>query len=140
MIGDSISIRLASQYCSRRCAIQLLHSQRSATTSVRHLSSSASLNKDDGPWSEPITEGLNRYVVIAEDHAGPGALARRLEVRDRHLEQAKKGKESGRIEVGGGLLKRDFMDIDEEVGPASSLVGSMFVVLGKVSEVHSMRS
>ena len=59
--------------------------------------STSSAVKRDGPWSDPITKSLNRYVVIAEDYTGPGALARRMEVRDRHLEQAARGKEVGRI-------------------------------------------
>lgn len=64
---------------------------------ARAFSSSASSGRENGPWSDPIQGPVNRYLIIAEDYTGPGALARRLEVRDRHLEQAARGKESGRI-------------------------------------------
>lgn len=39
------------------------------------------------------------------------------------------------IELGGGLLKKDFREIDEESSPVYSLHGSLFVVLGKVSHI-----
>lgn len=35
-------------------------------------------------------------------------------------------------EVGGGLLNKDFKDIDEELGPTSALAGSIFIVRGEV--------
>ena len=50
-----------------------------------------------GPWDDPVDDSLHRYVVIVEDYPNPGALARRLEVRDAHLEDAKTGAEAGRI-------------------------------------------
>lgn len=116
--------------------------------------SASSIRPAKGPWSDPITRPTNRYLIIAEDYAEPSALARRLEVRDLHLEQAARGKEVGRIgkldgrqinifpaltrqisslsELGGGLLKRDFKDVDPELGPVTSLAGSVFVVHGEV--------
>jgi hypothetical protein len=36
-------------------------------------------------------------------------------------------------ELGGGLLKRDFRDIDPEEGPTTSLAGSILIVQGEVS-------
>lgn len=59
--------------------------------------SASSIQSAKGPWSDPITRPTNRYLIIAEDYSEPSALARRLEVRDRHLEQAARGKEVGRI-------------------------------------------
>lgn len=36
-------------------------------------------------------------------------------------------------ELGGGLLKRDFRDIDPDEGPTTSLAGSILIVQGEVS-------
>lgn len=89
-----------------------------------------------GPWDGALDsrsgKPLNRYIIIAEDYQNAGALARRLEVRDLHLEDAKSGAEAGRIEIGGGFLSRDFHEISEESSPVYSLAGSVFVVQGEV--------
>jgi hypothetical protein len=74
---------------------------------------------------------MNRYIVIAEDYPNPGALARRLEVREQHMSDVRKGVDAGRIELGGGLLSKDFRDIDPETSPVYSLCGSCFVVQGE---------
>ncbi|KAN0066326.1 hypothetical protein ACQY0O_000420 [Thecaphora frezii] len=85
-----------------------------------------------GPWADrPASQRLNRYLIFAEDYADAGAHARRLEVRERHLEGAQKGKQVGRVEIGGALLKKDFSEIDEELGPAAYMGGSVLVVLGE---------
>lgn len=88
-----------------------------------------------GPWADrPSSSRLNRYIVIAEDFADAGANARRFEVRERHLEQAQNGKRVGRIEMGGALLRRDFADIDQELGPGPHMAGSVLVLLAESIE------
>ncbi|SPC65023.1 uncharacterized protein UHOD_00068 [Ustilago sp. UG-2017b] len=92
-------------------------------------------NSASGPWSDPpLTPHLNRYLVIAEDHTDSGSNARRFEVRERHLEQAQNGKRAGRIELGGALLRKDFSEIDQDVGPGPHMGGSVLVVLGESVE------
>ncbi|SJX60052.1 uncharacterized protein (C-terminal fragment), partial [Sporisorium reilianum f. sp. reilianum] len=63
-----------------------------------------------------------------------GANARRFEVRERHLEQAQNGKRAGRIELGGALLRKDFHEIDQELGPGPHMAGSVLVVLAESLE------
>ncbi|TKY90055.1 hypothetical protein EX895_000053 [Sporisorium graminicola] len=88
-----------------------------------------------GPWADrPSAPRLNRYLVVAEDFSDAGANARRFEVRERHLEQAQNGKRVGRIELGGALLRKDFHEIDEELGPGPHMGGSVLVVLGESLE------
>lgn len=94
----------------------------------------------NGAWDGPLSkeEKLNRYLVLAEDFPNPGALARRLEVRDAHMSDVRKGAEVGRVELGGGLLSKDFTEIDEIDSPVYSLCGSVFVVQAKsLEEVRS---
>lgn len=82
-----------------------------------------------GAWGGPLSQAkLNRYLVIAEDFPNPGALARRLEVRDAHMSDVRKGAEVGRVELGGGLLSKDFQEISQNDSPVYSLCGSAFVV------------
>ncbi|PWN31786.1 uncharacterized protein FA14DRAFT_162667 [Meira miltonrushii] len=82
-----------------------------------------------GAWDGPLSQAkLNRYLVVAEDFPNPGALARRLEVRDAHMADVRKGAEVGRVELGGGLLSKDFRDVSESDSPVYSLCGSAFVV------------
>lgn len=88
-----------------------------------------------GPWADrPSTPRLNRYLVVAEDFTDTGANARRFEVRERHLEQAQHGKRAGRIELGGALLRKDFHEIDQDVGPGPHMAGSVLVVLAESVE------
>ena len=94
-----------------------------------------------GPWSGSIpsssTSQLKHYVIFAEDvEEGGEGLRRRLQVRPEHLAGAREGKESGRIELGGGLLGVDHSEVGED-GPAQHLKGSLFVVLGEVSGAAS---
>ena len=106
----------------------------SSSTSLR-LATAANLHSESsGPWSEKLTSSrLNRYLVVAEDYKDAGANSRRLEVRERHLEEAQKGKVVGRVDLGGALLKKDFSEINEEVGPGPLMGGSVMIVLGEVS-------
>jgi len=92
-----------------------------------------------GAWDGPLSQAkLNRYLVVAEDFPNPGALARRLEVRDAHMSDVRKGAEVGRVELGGGLLSKDFQDIGEMDSPVYSLCGSVFVVQAEsLNEVRS---
>ncbi|SPO20535.1 uncharacterized protein UTRI_00011 [Ustilago trichophora] len=110
---------------------------RTFSTSIapRFASAASAANTTAGPWADrPTTQRLNRYLVVAEDYSDSGANARRFEVRERHLEQAQNGKRAGRIELGGALLKRDFKDIDHELGPGPHMAGSVMVVLGESIE------
>ncbi|KAE8256303.1 hypothetical protein A4X13_0g2730 [Tilletia indica] len=138
--------------------------QRPTTASVRYLasaavgvsapfpsasaeasSSSASASGSEtyagpGPWADsalptsPAARPLNRYIVIAEDFSDKGALARRIEVRERHLEHARRGKLAGRIELGGALLRRDFTEIDVNEPALYSMGGSIMIVRGESLE------
>lgn len=97
-----------------------------------------------GPWSDPLPSSsstpLKHYIILAEDVAENGeGLRRRLSVRSQHLADAREGKESGRIELGGGLLGVDHAEVGKD-GPAQHLKGSLFVVLGEVSERASERA
>ncbi|ETS63287.1 hypothetical protein PaG_01563 [Moesziomyces aphidis] len=109
--------------------------RRFSTAPVARLAAAAGPSDVAGPWADRLTEPrLNRYLVVAEDHADAGANARRFEVRERHLEQARNGKRVGRIELGGALLRKDFNQIDQEVGPGPHMGGSVLVVLGESIE------
>ncbi len=94
-------------------------------------------SNSSNPWGEPLPEGgassLQRYLCVLPDFTDAECLSRRLSVREAHLAGAQEGKKIGRIEVGGGLLNRDWAEVDAEKGPASALGGSMLVVLGQVS-------
>ncbi|EPQ31981.1 uncharacterized protein PFL1_00179 [Pseudozyma flocculosa PF-1] len=104
----------------------------SAPSRLASVAGSKSSGSSLGPWAEPLSAPrLNRYLVVAEDYPDASANARRLEVRERHLEHAQKGKQAGRIELGGALLKRDFHELDEELGPGVYMGGSVLVVLGE---------
>ncbi|CAO1627248.1 unnamed protein product [Parajaminaea phylloscopi] len=89
-----------------------------------------------GPWADApsasSTSTVGHYVVLAEDRED-GGLARRLAVRQQHLDQARAGKESGRILLGGGLLGVDHADVGSE-GAAQHLKGSLLVVRGESIE------
>ncbi|KAK0538446.1 hypothetical protein OC835_001427 [Tilletia horrida] len=93
-----------------------------------------------GPWadaalpSSPAARPLNRYIIIAEDFSDKGALARRIEVRERHLEHARRGKMAGRIELGGALLRRDFTEIGHDEPALYSMGGSVMIVRGESLE------
>lgn len=109
---------------------QLVSGRRALTTTP--LARLALPTATAGPWAErPTSPRLHRYLVVAEDCSDTGANARRFEVRERHLEQAQAGKRSGRIELGGALLKKDFHLIDQDIGPVPHMAGSVLVVLGE---------
>ncbi|PWN29287.1 hypothetical protein BDZ90DRAFT_212233, partial [Jaminaea rosea] len=107
----------------------------------RTLLTTASLR---GPWSDPLPSSsssstpLKHYIILAEDVTENGeGLRRRLSVRSQHLADAREGKESGRIELGGGLLGVDHAEVGKD-GPAQHLKGSLFVVLGEsIADVRS---
>lgn len=105
---------------------------RFATAAGAAASGSGSESSSSGPWCDRAsTPRLNRYLVVAEDFCDAGANARRFEVRERHLEHAQSGKRAGRIELGGALLRKDFCEIDQEVGAGPHMGGSVLVVLGE---------
>lgn len=102
----------------------------STTTTIRSTAAAA------GPWSDPLPRDrpVHRYLIVAEDAAGSGqgSLQKRLSVRPQHLEEAKHGKASGRIALGGGLLSTDHAELAHTgQDPAQSLIGSVFVVQGE---------
>ena len=118
-------------------ALRLPRSARTFTSTGTMRLAAAALRTDSnaGPWADrPSAPRLNRYIVIAEDFSDAGANARRFEVRERHLEQAQNGKRVGRIELGGALLRKDFNQIDEELGPGPHMGGSVLVVLAESIE------
>lgn len=90
----------SSASASASCSVQQHRSGHAAGRSSNSSSSSFSTSaRASGPWSYSgkSNKPLHRYLVIAEDYPDPGALARRLEVRERHLEGAAEGIESGLI-------------------------------------------
>ncbi|KAF9122800.1 hypothetical protein BG015_005469 [Linnemannia schmuckeri] len=46
----------------------------------------------------------NQFIVIARDFTDPEAFTRRLNVRPKHLVDAKELKKSGKLQIGGALL------------------------------------
>lgn len=123
----------------RNARIASVGARQTFTTSSTRQFATAAANQSEivasGPWADrPSAPRLNRYLVVAEDYADAGANARRFEVRERHLEHAQNGKRAGRIELGGALLKKDFKDIDQELGPGPHMAGSVLVVLGESIE------
>lgn len=91
----------SSASASASCSAQQHRNGRAAGCSSNSSSSSSFCTsaRASGPWSYSgkSNKPLHRYLVIAEDYPDPGALARRLEVRERHLEGAAEGIESGLI-------------------------------------------
>ncbi|CDR88334.1 uncharacterized protein SPSC_04161 [Sporisorium scitamineum] len=107
----------------------------SSASTLRLAAAAAPTETNAGPWADrPSAPRLNRYLVVAEDFSDAGANARRFEVRERHLEQAQAGKRVGRIELGGALLRKDFNQIDQELGPGPHMGGSVLVVLAESLE------
>ncbi|PWZ03020.1 hypothetical protein BCV70DRAFT_155341 [Testicularia cyperi] len=131
-----MSFPIASSSVLRRGAFTAVSARRAFSSGpVARLAAAAGRGETLGPWADrPSASRLNRYLVVAEDYADAGANARRLEVRERHLEQAQNGKRVGRIELGGALLRKDFDQIDEEVGPGPHMGGSVLIVLGESIE------
>lgn len=111
------------------------------TINRRALSTTATLRGSAaGPWSDPLPTDrpVHKYLIVAEDAAsgsstdsGKSSLQRRLSVRPQHLQEAKLGKASGRIALGGGLLSTDFADLATGQDPTQTLIGSVFVVQGE---------
>ncbi|KAJ7698586.1 hypothetical protein B0H17DRAFT_1050119 [Mycena rosella] len=65
---------------------------------------------------------LPRFFVHAPDKTDPDAFARRLSVRSKHLEGAKKSIEDGSIRIAGALLTPESLLSEEK-----KMVGSMFI-------------
>jgi hypothetical protein len=57
------------------------------------------------------------YVVIAKDGTDPEAVARRLAVREKHLEAVKPAVAAGIVQVGGALLNQE-----------GTMIGSMMIL------------
>lgn len=74
--------------------------------STSPIAQAAAPDSYPGPYAEPSNgRPLNRYLIVVEDYNDAGALARRMEVRERHLEHAQIGKAVGRIgEYSSSLL------------------------------------
>ncbi|KAH7052522.1 hypothetical protein BKA57DRAFT_421699 [Linnemannia elongata] len=54
--------------------------------------------------SATVNGAKNQFIVIARDFTDPEALTRRLDVRPKHLVEAKELKKSGKLQIGGALL------------------------------------
>jgi hypothetical protein len=63
------------------------------------------------------------YVVIAKDGTDPEAVARRLAVREKHLEAVKPAVAAGIVQVGGALLNQE-----------GTMIGSMMVLEAESEE------
>ena len=48
-----------------------------------------------------------QFIITAYDSTGPDALARRMEVRPRHLANMQKVRETGRVVCAGGLMNEE---------------------------------
>ena len=60
---------------------------------------------------------MNQYIVTAYDHTDEGALQRRMDVRQHHLDEAKTLKESGNYVIGGAILNEN-----------NQMIGSVMIV------------
>ncbi|KAJ7815289.1 hypothetical protein B0H14DRAFT_2848150 [Mycena olivaceomarginata] len=65
---------------------------------------------------------LHKFFVYAPDKTDPDAFARRLSVRSKHLEGAKKAIADGSIRVGGALLTPESLLSDDK-----KMIGSTFI-------------
>ncbi|KAF8949204.1 hypothetical protein BGZ47_008983 [Haplosporangium gracile] len=68
----------------------------------------------------------NQFIVIARDFTDPEALTRRLDVRSKHLVEAKELKKSGKLQAGGALLTDH-----SELG---RMIGSIMIFQAETSE------
>ncbi|KAJ7201569.1 hypothetical protein GGX14DRAFT_536145 [Mycena pura] len=66
---------------------------------------------------------LHKFFVHAPDKTDPDAFARRLSVRSKHLEGAKKRIEEGTIRVGGALLTPESLCSEQK-----KMIGSAFII------------
>ncbi|EPQ57736.1 hypothetical protein GLOTRDRAFT_20935, partial [Gloeophyllum trabeum ATCC 11539] len=74
------------------------------------------------------------YFVYAPDYTDEGAYARRLEVRPKHLENAKALVDKGIIKIGGALI-----DPATEHSETKKLIGStLFVQASSIDEVKKL--
>lgn len=55
-------------------------------------------------YSSPICTGHTQFVIIGHDGTDDKALERRLAVREKHLERARKYKITGQLVFGGAIL------------------------------------
>ncbi|KAF9085737.1 hypothetical protein BGX23_009414 [Mortierella sp. AD031] len=65
--------------------------------------------------SATANEAKNQFIVIARDYQDPEALARRLDVRPKHMVDARALKKSGKLQIGGALLT-DHTDTGKMIG------------------------
>ncbi|KAJ7322958.1 hypothetical protein DFH08DRAFT_888392 [Mycena albidolilacea] len=65
---------------------------------------------------------LHKFFVYAPDKTDPDAFARRLSVRSKHLEDAKKPTADGFIRVGGALLTPESLLSDDKKMIGSTLI------------------
>ncbi|KAF7344423.1 YCII domain-containing protein [Mycena sanguinolenta] len=72
--------------------------------------------------STSASPALHRFFVHAPDKTDPDALSRRLSVRAKHLEGAKKGIDDGSIRVAGALLTPESLTSGEK-----KMIGSTFI-------------
>ncbi|CEH17307.1 YCII-related [Ceraceosorus bombacis] len=102
-------------------------------------SASSASGASSSAWAgRPSSHAASQtYLVVAHDARGADIMAKRLAVRENHLEGARRGKRDGRILLGGAILSRDFSELSEE-GPKGAMAGSVMLVRGEsVAEVRS---
>ncbi|KAF7348566.1 YCII domain-containing protein [Mycena venus] len=73
--------------------------------------------------STSASPALHKFFVHAPDKTDPDAFARRLSVRSKHLEVAKKGIDDGSIRVGGALLTPESLLSNDK-----KMIGSVFII------------
>ncbi|KAJ7255373.1 hypothetical protein C8J57DRAFT_1346331 [Mycena rebaudengoi] len=65
---------------------------------------------------------LHRFFVHAPDKTDAGAFERRLSVRTKHLENAKKAIDSGSVRIAGAVLTPESLLTDDK-----KMIGSVFI-------------
>ncbi|KAF9921569.1 hypothetical protein FBU30_008373 [Linnemannia zychae] len=90
-----------------------------ALTSTRFASLPTRIQHRAISVSATANAGKNQFIVIARDFQDPEALNRRLEVRPKHLVDARALKKSGELQLGGALLT--------DHSPSGKMIGSVMI-------------
>ncbi|KAJ7054483.1 hypothetical protein C8F01DRAFT_491451 [Mycena amicta] len=76
----------------------------------------------------------HRFFVHAPDKTDPDAFTRRLSVRTKHLEVARKAIDDGRIRVAGALLTPESLNSEDK-----KMIGSTFIIeADNIEQVQKM--
>ncbi|KAJ7484386.1 hypothetical protein FB451DRAFT_1337910 [Mycena latifolia] len=84
--------------------------------------------------STTTSPALPRFFVHAPDKTDPDAFARRLSVRSKHLEDAKKAIADGSVRIAGALLTPESLLSEDK-----KMIGSMFILEAENIEVVKKR-